>query len=566
LTKGILFKKLIARLEDFNNKSGEIVLSKISLLILALVSSIFLYTNVTSQEVRVDGSLNLHSDFYNASGIDPRKPSSTTRGRLRVNVTLFDQINLPFEAMVSTQQSEFRQPFNQFGVSPQISDWLTLHGGYFNTDISKLTYGDTRLLGGGFELTPGDFQLKAIYGRSRTGTNPNQQLGILGKADQFLYSGSIGYGNKEGNFVSLNISHVIDDTNSIETDSAYFDPKENLTTSLSFGIKPLQGLRFNAEVALSAFSNNIYADTLADAPNIPEFLFTPRTSSQVDGAVLANLNIKPSKTWGLKLDTRWIGPGFVSLGYAQLPNDVFEISGKPTLRLMDNRLRFRAKAGFRYNNLRDNKLSTTRRFTGGLMGDMQITNHIGINARYDNNRIASRHERDSLKNDYRLNSISVSPRFNFQWLGARNNVNLSYNYKNSMSDNPQRKSSNKNVTNSINLTHSFFLSSQWNFSTNVFYSSSDFAQYTTNIFNISETVGKNLLNNNLRVSLTLGYSSTSVRNSSNDRINVRLRSSYKLDPYGQVMVNLSNNSFSGSRQQNPNYNEMQGSLEYQISF
>ncbi len=519
-----------------------------------------------SQEVKLDGSLSINNDFYNASGIENRRKSFTSRGILRLNLQLFDQINLPFEFILSTEDSEFRQPFNQFGVSPQISDWLTLHGGYFSTEISELTYGDTRLLGGGFELTPGNFQLKVLYGRSKRQTDPDTTFGRLGVRSQHMYSASIGYGDQEANFISLNLLHAVDDTGSVNTDSLYYAPEENLTTSISFGIKPAEAVRFKAEVAVSALSNNINSDELQDAPNIPNFLFTPRTSSQIDGAVKASLFIKPAKTWSFNINSRWIGPGFVSLGYAQLPNDVFEITGQPSVKLLNNKLRLRAKAGIRFNNLRNQKLSTTRRFTGAFNADWQISQLFGFNMQFNNNQIVSKHDRDSIRSNYRLNSIGISPRFNFTWLNAQNNVNLSYNYIDSQNENPLQKNSNSNSTNSINLTHSIFLPSNWNFATNVFFSNAKFAQSTTDIFNISETVGRNYLQNKLRVSVTLGYSSTSVQDIKNNRIIARLRSTYRTGSYGQVVLSISNNNYTSDQQMRPDFNELQASLDYKINF
>ncbi len=536
----------------------------------ALITALFYFCcnplQLKAQDVKLDGSLSINNDFYNASGIENRRESFTSRGRLRLNLKLFDQINLPFEFMLSTEDSEFRQPFNQFGVSPQISDWLTLHGGYFNTEISDLTYGDTRLLGGGFELTPGDFQLKVLYGRSKKQTNPDSALGRLGVRSQYMYSASIGYGDQDATFISLNLLHAVDDTGSIDNDSLYYAPEENLSTSLSFGIKPSDVIHFSAEVAVSALSNNTNSDKLEDAPGVPSFLFTPRTSTQIDGAVIANLNIKPAKTWSFKVNSRWVGPGYVSLGYAQLPNDVFEITGQPTVKLFDNRLRLRGKAGIRFNNLRDQKLATTRRFTGGLNADWQISQAFGFNSQFNNNQIVSKHDRDSIRSNYRLNSLVLSPRFSFEWLNAQNNVNLTYNYTDSKNENPTQQSSNSNTTNSVNLTHSIFLQSKWSFSTNAFYSNAKFASSTTDIYNISETVGKSFFERKLRVSVTLGYSSTSVRNITNNRLIARLRASYKTGSYGSIVFSLSNNQFSGNRQMNADYNELQGSLDYKINF
>ena len=101
-----------------------------------------------------NGSLNFTSEFYNADGIAERFPGNTQRLILRSNITLFDQIQMPFEIYLTSQQAKFQQPFNQFGINPQITEWLTLHAGYFQTQLSELSFGDIRVLGGGIELKP----------------------------------------------------------------------------------------------------------------------------------------------------------------------------------------------------------------------------------------------------------------------------------------------------------------------------------------------------------------------------------------------------------------------------
>lgn len=146
------------------NNNSEIL---IRILLAGLFLSILLCDRLLiaqdlSNYVRIGGSINLSDNFYSSSGIDRRQPANVARGIFRTTITIYDQIQLPFELYISTQERKFQQPFNQFGVSPRISDWLTLHAGYFSSRISDYTFGDLRLLGGGVELTPGNFKLKVL--------------------------------------------------------------------------------------------------------------------------------------------------------------------------------------------------------------------------------------------------------------------------------------------------------------------------------------------------------------------------------------------------------------------
>jgi hypothetical protein len=188
----------------------------------------FLIAQNISNYIRVGGSINLSDNFYSSSGIDRRQPANVARGIFRTTVTIYDQIQLPFELYISSQERKFQQPFNQFGVSPRISDWLTLHAGYFSTRISDYTFGDLRLLGGGVELTPGNFRLKVLYGRSRTATESNEFQSFPGMYKQNVYAASIGYGNESVAFFNLNLFHAKDDSNSIRRDSTTIAPAETI--------------------------------------------------------------------------------------------------------------------------------------------------------------------------------------------------------------------------------------------------------------------------------------------------------------------------------------------------
>jgi len=67
-------------------------------------------------------------------------------------------IVLPFSFRLSEQQRDFRQPFNQFGVSPYYK-WAKLHLGYRSHNWSTYALAGHSITGVGLELTPGKFQV-----------------------------------------------------------------------------------------------------------------------------------------------------------------------------------------------------------------------------------------------------------------------------------------------------------------------------------------------------------------------------------------------------------------------
>lgn len=533
----------------------------------AIVFALFFVFNIGSlfAQVNFNGSLILSNDFYKVSGIEKRLPDNVAKSIMRFNISLYDQINLPFEFYFSTQETKFQQPFNQFGVSPRISDWLTIHGGYFSIRLSELSFGDIRIMGGGAEITPGNYRLKMFYGKSRSVVNPDSANGISGVYKQLAYGLQLGYGDEATDFVNLNMYHAVDDTNSISEVNNIAKPKENLALTASFGWQASKTFNFKGEAAFSAFTDDIrQQEYKKNNIKAPPFFFSPKVSSQMDVAFKLLTVFNPSQIWSLALATRWIGPGYTTLGYSQNPNDIFENTLSPTLRLLDNKLNLRAVLGVRQNNLRSNRLSTTSRFTGSLLGDYQISQAFGFNLNYNNNQTKSSHKNDSIKITNVFNSISVSPRLSFNWLDAINNANLSYSFQDATDENPIYKSSVQNRTHSIIFAHSIVFESTLSFISSVFYSSIDSYSRNIEMFNINETIGKSFFDNSFSASLSIGFTQIYAQEI-DDQILARISLSYSVGKYGVILFDLSNNNYTSGSAAAPSFNELQGSVQYNLN-
>jgi len=520
----------------------------------------------TSQPLKYSGSLSLSSEFYSANGIENRLPGNTQRAVLRTVFSIYDVVQLPFEIYLSNQDSKYQQPFNQIGITPQISNWLKLDAGYFTTRLSDLSFGDVRLLGGGIEITPGNFRLKVFYGQSRSSVEADSARSYFGTYKQTTFAASLGYGNMEKSFVNINLFHAIDDSNSIKRSSFTITPNENLVSSVDFAIQPMEEFTLSGEVAASAFSNDITSSKLTDDPvKVPSFFFTPRVSSQIDGAAKLSLNIKPSRYWSLILGSKWIGPGFVTLGYSQMANDLLEFTATPSLRLIDGRMNIRGSVGVRSNNVRNNMISTTRRFTGLLSVDYQISNEFGFNLQFNNNQIKSEKKNDTLKVSNILNYFILSPRYNFQEFGGLNNIVLTYSFQNSEDANGYTVNTPKTLTNTLNFSHTIFFPSTLSFSTSVLYNKVDLNIASSKMFNVTETAGHSFFNNKMNTSIGIGVAAITFGSSSTNLV-FRLNTSYTLDAWGTISLNISNNRYTAGDTSTPSYSEIQGMLQYDISF
>lgn len=535
---------------------------------LPVVLCFFVISTSLAQEtrfpVRVQTSATVTSSFYSSSGIAARQPQNMQYGIIRTSVSLFEMVELPFEFYFSTKQTQFQQPFNQFGVSPRISNWLTLHGGYFSTRISDFTFGDVRIFGGGVEVTPGDFRFKALYGRTRKAIEPDRVSYSPEVYKQMAYAFSIGYGALSESYFNINIFHAVDDSTSVISDSALTKPQENLVGSIDFGTRFGEIVTLDGEVGISLFSSNIAADTFDTGIRIPKFLFTPNSSTRLDGAAKLNCTITPSRVLSFTLSSRWVGPGFMTLGYGLMPNDLLEFAVGPRLRLLENKLLIRSKLGIRYNNLRQTKSSTTSRFTGMLGASWQIDNNIGIDASYNRNQIDSRHKNDTLRLSNVFNAFSFSPRITFDAFDGINNLLVTYNYQNALDKNVYTSSLSDSRTHSINCTHILQFPSTLSLTTLCLYTKSVMSSASAQIIHTSETVGKQFFDKTVNASLSIGVNVVQTTQTSNQFV-FRLSATYNLKDYGSFTCHITNNAFRGDGIVQKNYNELYGTLQYAIN-
>ncbi len=507
----------------------------------------------------------LSSEFYSASGVSGRRPDNESRAIILSTLTISDFVNIPFEIYISSRQAAYQQPFNQFGASPTFFGWLTLHGGYFSSRLSDLTFGDTRLLGVGVDLRPGNFRFSFLYGRMRAPLNPDTANGFSGVYQRKAIGFKIGYGKEEGTFVDLNVVRVIDDSSSISFSPVSLPAVENAAGSVAFGFSIADAVRVKGEVAASVFSNDLRSEQTDFKIGPLKNLFTPRYSSQFDGAATLGLIVKPSSSFVVGVNGKWIGPGYTSLGYAQLDNDVFETTVVPAFSFMENKVSVRASVGLRFNNLRNNRFATTKRVATSLATSLQPTSNFGADLQYSNHTMSSSPKNDTLKIDNTLHSLSIAPRFLFDALGGSNAAILSYSFQQFTNRNVLSGAFAGSRTHALTAVWTLTMPSSLSFTTTITYLHSRVAS-TSRITSLNETVSRGFLDNRLYVSVGGTYSSTSAF-SNDHQLAGRLNASYGLGQAGSFTLSVSTNSYSfGAGAGLMDFQESQAVLQYLVNF
>src|SRR5688572_17826317 len=117
----------------------------------------------SAKPLDLTGSLSLRLNSYSSNRENPTRDPFfwTVSGSPTVSIY---GVTLPFYFSFSQKNQDFRQPFNQFGVSPYYK-WLKVHLGYRNISFSDFTLSNHTFLGIGIEAEPSILRFGFVYGR-----------------------------------------------------------------------------------------------------------------------------------------------------------------------------------------------------------------------------------------------------------------------------------------------------------------------------------------------------------------------------------------------------------------
>ena len=271
---------------------------------------------------------------------------------------------------------------NQFGVQPRWK-WGYANAGDFSESYTPLTLNGLTIRGGGFAINPGQLRLAATGGMTRRiGAASNE-----GGFDREIYAGRIGVGRESRSSFDILFVRVRDipskfqavlpdsidppDSTQIGTRIEYTEtPQENLVVGSAATLKLFSdALVVSTEASGAAYTRDMNSPEL-DNDKVPSFvskLFTPRLSSSADFAYSAGIQLRLARMT-LKTGTRYIGPGYTSLGVASLLTDLREFSWGADIRRSN--WSTTAAVTRQNDNLLGSKLHTTVRYT--YVGNLSV--------------------------------------------------------------------------------------------------------------------------------------------------------------------------------------------------
>ena len=400
--------------------------------------------NITKQKpFTITGNLAANGLFYGVSGIEARSKPLSYLFSGNANISIYG-VSIPLSFVFSEQERNFRQPFNQFGLSPKWK-WITMHVGYRSLNYSSFTLAGHSMLGLGVDLNPGNFRFSFMFGRFQRSVSGNSS-GDANSTPAYKRRGfatKIGYGTNK-RFFDLIFLRVSDDSTSLSKDTATLrndkvlaslKPAANMVIGYNTHIEIIPKLIFESEAAFSVYTND---RTVKDTTDLNDGLLKAcgklsqvNSSTQKNTAIRASLVYK-EKFYSIMLQYKRISPNYQSMGAYYMSNDVQQISLEPTALLLKNKLNLRASVGLQNDNLNKAKAATTYRLATALYVSYNPFQFFGIDASYSNyftsQKAGSQALLDSTKY-YQVNeNILVSPRFIVVNSKATHIISLMYNF------------------------------------------------------------------------------------------------------------------------------------------
>lgn len=526
----------------------------------------------------VNGSIGLNTSFYNASGIPNRQSPFAYGVNANATLTLYG-ISMPFSfTWYSNDKAGFKQPFNQFGISPTYK-WLTVHLGYRNVSFSEFTLNGYTFLGVGVEARPGKFRLGAVYGKF----NQNSEYDLamadsIPKLTRTGWAAKVGYGTDE-RFVDISLLRIGDSPKNF-VDSLVKPgqptPAQNLAVGVTSKFKITPRLFFNLDGSMSFFTHNRKMDQSDSIPHgllrFADNFITINNTSEYHNAIKAGLSYRFTSLVITSIEYRRIDPGFQSMGSYFFNNDLELITFNQSASFLKNKMNARGSLGLQRDNLDKTKNSTSKRVIGSLSMNYNINQNWGVDASYSNfstnQRAFKTVQNDSLM-VYQVNhNLMLMPRFMKTTETLSHTVILNLNWMMLNDKNTKTSSMTDTDTKVAMLMYALgLLKQKININVGTNYTNMSNQNYHNQLIGGTLGVTSMLLEDKLSLNWNNSFMLNKINSENGTVFNTGLNVGYRFLPQHSVTLNfnLINNSFSNSTTV-PSFNEIRGDIGYVFTF
>ena len=524
---------------------------KLILLFIVFIFSLTAFSQQKEKTVNFDGSIGVYYDGYsydvsNYGTFRPRNPSDMLRLNLNASINIGKYLTIPFGINVSNQKVSYnlpnlpeenlfsyvRNPRNNIHIDPKYK-WVQLHVGSHTPNYSQLTTGDIQIFGAGIEMNPGKFILSANYGKSQIAIEPDPILNIAGAYDQKLYGMQVGIGKLEKSRFVLNFIKIEDDVYSVVNKPIGINPITGITLSPLLELKIAKNVTLSTETAGSVFTSNLTASPITFDQtifNTINDIVKLNISSKVDFSHSSSLQYA-SKLFTLGGEFRYIGPGFMPVGYRNIEKDIIDYKLNGGLKLFKNKFDIKGIFGVRTNNIRSTSLQSSKRIISNVNVFAQLTKSFSVSANYNNFSFGNNETNNLIRIEMINNSFSITPTYQINaktvnHLISANVSNISF---------EQFDVAANDFTNTLSKSYNgnymlVFKKNPLTLGFTGLYLENKSPISNLNLLNFNTNIGYKFFKKKITPSLMLGYSIINKDTYTADkRLNVKLKCMYKVN-------------------------------------
>lgn len=471
--------------------------------------------------LKVTGSLNATGQLYQAIGIDNRALPLSGRLMAALNFDLLG-MNMPLSLALSNGGIVFNKrlpSYNFIGISPSYK-WAKILIGTRTIDFGKYSFSRHSFTGGGFELTPGNWEFSGFFGRLRRARI--EDFAGLQSVDPFFRR--MGFGAKAGyedgkDKVMFSIFKAWDDGSSIPLpDSSFnFFPSENVILSLEAGKAISKIINLEINYSNSGFTENRDLDggklgwRLSNYSGLLQRNISTRTNHAFESKVNFTL---PRAT--LDLSYERIDPGYRTMGALFFNNDLENISSGLKLKFFKSKWVIQSRIGIQRNNLNGDQANDYGRFIGSVRTNIIANEKLSFTGSFSNFNNVNR--RRSILNpnnpilltELVLNNQDASVGFNYV-ISNNNSRNSSFQGSLNFARGNSIENDQVNFDQSTESTNAFLYyvlvlkPTKWTMGANIGFQQNIFAEISSKYSNLGINLAKKLLEDKLNLALQLNY-------------------------------------------------------------
>jgi len=463
---------------------------------------------------QLSGEAGVSAELYSISSRERRRPSSSGMIFFRPTLTLFENFDVSFDILLSTEGSSTRQSINQLAIHPEWS-WGKAHIGDFAHEFSLLTLSGVNIRGAGIELYPWNLRFQAVGGQIQSAINDGPYNSVFSR---YIGGFKLGYGNMESSFFDLNIIRVRDNVASLPgnlfNDTTVYaqliTPQENLVLGFNTEVKLFDNMiKFTGEAAGDIYTRDMFSRDLESdkIPSIAKSIYKVNISTNLDYAYSTQVDFNYDVV-NAKAGYSIINPGYTSLGISSIINDRKTINLGGGIRLLENKLTLQGSFQSQSDNLLSQKIYTTSRTNVNLTATVRPLNELNLTLgtminSMENDASSDTFKVDNVNSTYMLNATS-------QFLVFKQSqvIVFSYTTQNAKDNNIFRKGSGVKVQN-ILFSITSTIDPSWSVSPSVMINILDMPlirKTTTSNYNLR--INNKMMSNKLSSSIVLGYTSS----------------------------------------------------------